>query len=277
MNTYVKNALCNMGDTLLIAMVRRTLMAYPIKHFFKKLEGKTIYDFSRNLDYSLTQAERIQKVKELLYTQDDNKYLDPFFEDVFEQRMEKRQGKWVDTSYVRLLPKSSDGLSLDINVCKELERLASYILFSPDGERITKKTKYNFYPEEMFEEQLKKEKVFSDIKYDSKIYDTVIDFLENKGINYKKEIKQKIYENDYEDSDIGIYLKQYKEVVDVLKEKLKDGNLSLEKKKLYKSMLKEISYNMIYTKDHLKGTIYFKAVGADSNDIDYDKFDFFDK
>jgi hypothetical protein len=193
-------------------------VALPYKRFLGKLNGKNIKFFTKQLDYKIKdQQERIQKVRDILYTQ-KGEYSDKFFEE------------YID-DYYKKNPNKQDFLSQDIDVFKELEKMANYILFCPGAERITKKTKYNFYTDEKFKEVLKKDihldSIISDVNNsiddtgnntdeDALSGDEVIAYLIRKGENYKKQIKQKIFKNDYKDKELSC-LNDYQNSIDNMK------------------------------------------------------------
>jgi hypothetical protein len=199
-------------------------MALPRSKFDGKLNNKTIYDFKKQLDYNLSQKKRIQLVKNILYTQNGmiQEHLDPYFEEFFEQN---NQGG-IDISHFKVGLNKKDNLSENNNVCNELEKMANYILFSPDGQRITKKTKYNFYPEHKLKEKMDKEESldklledkYDDDEYDNlntTVFDEIINYLVVPAKNYKKEIKQTIYDKDLNDPELKS-IKNYQDFIDIL-------------------------------------------------------------
>jgi hypothetical protein len=249
-------------------------MAFAQTNFQGKLDNKTVYDFTKKLDYSLKQKDRIKLVEDLLY-KDGN--LVPYFQEYFD-------------TYYKVNPGQTDPLSEDINVCKVLEKMTNYILFSPDAERITKKTKYNFYPEYKLKEKMNKEQsleelvenTYQDIDYDSidtAIFDEVINFVVVPIKNHKKEIKQTIYDKDLNDPKLKS-VKNYQDFIDILhwqleENKESDNNFG-QKYKLIKT-IKECKIDQLICKDNIKGTIYFKQVSPDSTEIDYQLFNFTNK
>lgn len=239
------------------------------------VQGKNIQDFIKQLDFSLNQQERVELVNKLVYTQGDGMFVDEFFEDMFEQ---KDAENGMDKSHIKLCLNSKDMLSMDDYTCKGLETIANYILFSPDGERINKKTKYNFYPKDIFEKKSAKEvslEGFTESNCGNEIYyEEVIDFLIREGINYKKSIKQTIYGKDKSDLDV---IKQYDDVINTLSVIMKDKDISSSTKKKIGMIMYGLKDDQLLCKDMLKGTIYFKQAMGDSTEIDYEQFDFSDK
>jgi hypothetical protein len=249
-------------------------MALPRKRFDGKLQGKTVYSFSKGLDFNLGQSDRIKAVQDKIYT-DDGK-LDPYFVEYFDD-------------YFRAELTSEDFLSGDINIFQELDKMANYILYSPDGERISKKTKYNFYTEDkLFKQSCKTvsldgmvENASDNCNYDTNIYDEVLDFLIRKGDNYKKSVQQKIKAEDFTNPkleiDKGNILKQYQDAIDSSKKKLDGlratgGNFKLQKQ--VEGQLGGLKSDQYNCKDKILGTIYLKHVMADDGYIDYQMFSF---
>lgn len=246
----------------------------PIKRFMGKIDGKDIYYFSRLLDYALKQKERVEHLNKILY---NNGKLDKYFEEVFIQR-DIVNG--IDTSHIKLCLDKTGFLSSDINVCREIEKMADYVLFSPDGERITKKTIYNFYPKEIFEQKIRKEEKISAFGAleDEQRNEDVIDFLIREGENYKKQIQQKITFKDLNDVALSV-LKEYEKFINKLRNMLsaKGDSLSFSEKKKLRQMISSLIDDEIHVKDKVKGTIYFKQVLKDSTVVDYNQFDFTNK
>lgn len=248
------------------------------------------------LDYALSQQERLQAIEELM--KDD--YWMRFFDD-----------------YYKVGITHNDGLSHLIPACANLEKLANYILYSPDGERITKKTKYNFYQDEKKFMNIETNIEGMSVNKEGNSLDNgenVIDFLVNTSDNYKMECKQRItakdtkreFIEDYHDMNSNLtkllkdedfkYVKQeikkkLSSVIAIIKKQPADFEKKLKLSKLYYIRSKldlYISYwikankeDMINIKDSIDGTIYFKNI----NNYFYEstpygvleRFDFFDK
>ena len=292
-------------------------MALPVKNFYGKIDGKTIYDFSRKLDYGIdSQQERIKYVDELINTKREFKkpLPDTYFEELFIQEydeaidkdkcyFDEELNKYVtyedyvnkygreslhdgkrhtgkNISHVKLCLNTSDGIYSETNIARELEKIADYILYAPDGERINKTTEYNFYTEDEFKRKLKREgEVFLDgivqkATSSGKIEEPeVIDFLIRKGNNYKLSNEQKVYKKDIEKVP---ELKEYQNAIDQLNKQQKNTKAVFDKKKIggIKTLIKE---DMKDVKDMRLGTIYFKQPLPDEGKIDYDEFDFFNE
>ena len=289
-------------------------MSLPIKNFYGEIDGKTIYDFSRKLDYGIdNQQGRIKYIDKLINTKREFKkpLPDTYFEELFIQEYDEgvdkdkcywdeedecylTYGEYIDkysrddlsdgkahtgknVSHVKLCLNTSDGVYSESNIAKEIEKMADYILYAPDGERINKKTEYNFYTEEKFKQRLNKDlNLEGALSKSGEDDDERIDFLIRKGNNYKLEAKQKIYEKDFKDKELKDILVPYHE----LREKLRDKSRTNKNKKQGYIIGNEINLlgkDMIDVKNQLKGTIYFKQPLPDEGRIDYDEFDFFDE
>ena len=88
-------------------------------NFYGKINGKSIFDYQIDKDkYKLeTVEERIEYIEELL----NLKYIDGvelngdlFWDEIFEQKNEKR-------SHINLSPNTNEDLATDSNICKVIE------------------------------------------------------------------------------------------------------------------------------------------------------------
>ena len=289
-------------------------MALPVKNFYGKIDGKTIYDFSRKLDYGIdSQQERIKYVDELINTKREFKkpLPDTYFEELFIQEydeaidkdkcyFDEELDKYVtyedyvnkygreslhdgkrhtgkNISHVKLCLNTSDGIYSETNIARELEKMADYILYAPDGERINKTTEYNFYTEEKFKERLKKDmNLEGALSRSGEDDDERIDFLIRKGNNYKLETKQKFQKKDLKDEELKDVIVPYYE----LREKLRDKarvNKNMKEGYMIGNQINSLGKDLVDVKDQLKGTIYFKQPLPDEGKTDYDQFDFFNE
>lgn len=238
---------------------------------------KFITEITQQLDYNLSQKERIELAKKLLYP--DGK-LHPLLEEYL-------------SKYYNPHLKADSPLSEHNKIFKALDRIADYILFSPDGERITKRTKYNFYTEKRLKDNMKKEISLEqmveeaededgEFNVDPKIYDAVIPFIvgvDNDYKKYKKIIKQRITKKDLKDPDLQC-VRDYQELILLIRKLLKwlqKHNKDIHMQKRLRFLLREIKTDQVLAKDMIKGTIYFKRLSPESTVIDYDQFDFFDE
>lgn len=208
-------------------------MGIMVKNFYGKLgagDGKSIYDFSRALNYRLeTTEERIELLNSLIF--DENGQLDKYFQEVFTQKfdlkgenlyedlenmdidMNKLSFTGVNVSNVKLILSKEDNLYSETNVAKELEKMGSYIIFSAEKD---KKTDYRIYKDEQLFNRMMKEQNFGDGSQEE--IDTTIHILLEKSQNFKTEAKQQIYKDDIEKFEI---LAEYQMLLDLITYKLK--------------------------------------------------------
>jgi len=280
----------------------------PVRDFYGKLDDKTIYDFVKKLDYSLsTEEERINKVKELLYTDrgENDVYIDKYFQTLFEQE------KNPEESHYNPHITQDDFLSGDKNVFKMLGLITSYIINSPNSKPLTKEVEYNFYSEKEYRKKFyRHEKSLNELvnKHNEQVNlsdSYIIDYIRSDEENFKKEKKQKIYKSDFKDTDFftvikyknedgiqaacnGNILEIYSDIIEFYGSKLdelkiknrltnyKDKEIQDQIKKI-KKFLKEVKWDQLYCKDQIKGVIYFKSPMKDDGQIDYQLFNFTDK
>lgn len=187
-------------------------------NFYGKIDNKGIYDYQIDKDkYKLeTVEERIEYIKELL----NLKYIDGvelnedlFWDEIFEQKNEKR-------SHINLSPNANEDLATDSNICKLLESLGTYIL-QPD-EEYRKKNKLKIYNnEEEFQKALKKEKSYIH-KYGEQINEEdpmiVLKSVQNIKLVPKRTINKE-YINEHEE------LQCYQDLINHLNEIQKNKEL----------------------------------------------------
>lgn len=249
-------------------------MGFAIKNFYGMINDKTIYDFSRGLDYSVDNIEDRLKLVNDRFCDESGKMQD-FWQEVYSQKFDGKTG--TNKSNIKLVINTTDGLYSDTNVAKELEKIADYLLFC--AEEKEEKVKYKFY---------KTDGLVKDMwNADKNFYVDCLDFTNDGGDNqkdmfltmyvsgernFKKEIKQKIYKHDLKDEELK-YLVEYQEFIDSLKE-LRNNTDDKGKKLKYNKMISTLIDDQIMIKDKVKGTIYFKQVLGDSTEIDWDRIDF---
>jgi hypothetical protein len=247
-------------------------MALPITYFKGELDNKDSSYFISKLDFKLNQIDRIKLTNETLYsdTTKDNNHLDKYFQIYFDEKFKCNITK-------------DEYLSENNNVCKTLESIANYILFSDDAKKI-KNTEYNFYTVKQLKDKFGNElsveelieKTYCDVIKSDFIDKPKLSFILNKGFNYKKSIEQNITDDDIDEIQP---ISDYQEYKNILYKKLVSLR-SLKKDKVLQrkivKILKEIKSDQICCKDKIKGTIYFKFPLHDSTDIDYEQFDNFD-
>jgi len=233
--------------------------------FTGQINGVDIYDFLSCIDNKLTQQERLDALYSKLYNKDGS--LNEFFETLMST---ETNGK----DWFNVVLQQSDFTSDKNNVCKVLEMLASWLLFSPDGERITKKTKYNFYSKDNLDKREKREisfSVFQNNGFDESIYDEVIDFITDPSQNYRAQPETKIVAQDVRECQP---IADYQKLINHIK--------ALDVEKYGSSKKNNIACSLLYKdqtwlKDYLYGTIVFKHPTKDTTCPEYDNFDFFDK
>ena len=191
-------------------------MGYGTRNFYGKVAGKTIYDFSRALNYRLDNPEeRIELINSLIF--DEDGHLDKYFEEVFTQKfdlksenlyedmedldddidLEKLTFTGVNVSNVKLILSKDDGLYSETNLAKELEKMANYIIFC--GER-DKKVEYKVYKDAQLFNKMMKEQGLGDGSGEE--MDNAIHILLEKNQNFKLEAKQVVYEKDKEEIEL---------------------------------------------------------------------------
>lgn len=234
------------------------------KKYDFKIDGVNIYTLLAQREFELTQNERLNLVDELLY--DDGGNLIPYLEQFFDNT----QNNGVSI----FCPSSIQTLSGDINVCKGLETLANYLLYSPDGERLTQKVEYNFYKDK---DQFKRRQKECSFNFDDDVdHDEALDFLIDSNHNYLLETNQKVYAKDLKRFPA---LKEYQDIIDLLVEKIKNMKIDTGNKKRYKvgSYIADLRKEQAELKSMLAGTIIFKhvsSIGEKLKDHDVDGFDF---
>lgn len=255
---------------------------------------KELNKIRKKIDYSiLSQKERVKLTHELL---DDNEFIMNYFnvrktkqdllpeEDMPIYNESEKLPKFNPHPVcgdLKSKPSYKDRLSHDDPVCKFLESVANYIIYTPGAERIDKKTQYNFYTTGNLQRKINREQSYDAItdknnedKYDSEKLSTgdVIDFLVDKSINYKKKIEYKVEPEDLEKYPV---LQEYQDSINNIKYRL-DSNIDMRKSYLRSHMGRLKDDQRLYKKI-LEGTFQAKDPLPDTMEIDYDQFDFFDK
>lgn len=165
-----------------------------------------------------------------------------------------------------------------------LQRMADYILFSPDSKPLVKKTKYRFYTDTALHNKLIKEKPIEGVKSNNEQFaeDTtseVIDFLLRTNNNYRVQAKQKIYNSDLQDKELR-YLSEYEKYINLLKEKIqyiKNTSGNMKEIYFYTKHIGLCRQDQLIIKDILKGTIYMKKPNENTNNTNYNYIDYNDK
>lgn len=206
-------------------------MGLQVKNFYGKINGQSIYDFSRSLNYRITTPEeRIELVKSLMY--DENGNLEKYFEEIFTQKFDlKSENLYEDldeeldlnvdrltftganVSNVKLILSKEDSLYSETNIAKELEKIANYIIFSAEKEP---STEYKIYKDEKLFNRILKETNFGEGSNEE--IDNTIHMLLEKNQNFKLEAKQKVFKEDILTIPI---LQDYKVLLDLIRFKLR--------------------------------------------------------
>ena len=126
----------------------------PNNNFYGKKNGKTIRDFTVDLDYKLeTVEDRIEFLNSRLEISKvgDVEFAHDFFVELFDQTFDNN----INTSSVKLLLNSEDAQYSESNIANELAKLSDYILAKDKRET---KEKIKIYSEEDFKKRLYAEK-----------------------------------------------------------------------------------------------------------------------
>ena len=265
-------------------------------NYFKENNNNIeLNDFIGTLDYNLNQQERVDYLNKMLSSKESIEY----FEDLFEQKQENGN----NLSKTKLVLSQDDITYSETNTAKTLERLANYLIYAPDGEKLVKKTKYNFFKDETeYKKRISSKLMFLDDAVTSGSFNNeAIDFLLRAAQPHAKSKKQTLRKDDLKNP----ILKEYEDSINILKEKMNEAsNLKIEKMKLmketndpyvyaeckqimkdtvrierkYGSLIKSLRDDQLLAKVMLFGTIYFKQAAPKSlPEINYDKIDFNDK
>jgi len=204
------------------------------------------------LDFSYNLSDRIKLVNNII---EDNKLYD-----------------LLDNPNQFIL-KKDDYLSSNVGKCSTLEYMANYILNSPDITKV-RKQEYNYYTIDQLRSKFGKNSSLDEMLQKSfeVSNEFQVNILINNKKNFKKDIMQKITKKDL----VGV-IKEYEDLKQLFFTRLRHLRLNKENIKLqrrYVQLMKDIKADMLYCKDSINGTIYFKDTLRDSTDIDFDKFDF---
>lgn len=276
----------------------------------KCIKITNICDVTQNLDYGLqTAKERIEYLEDMMYTKEG--YPVEFFERLFDQdvKVESIKDKF---KRVDLILTSSQDLSCDVYECKQIEKMADYLLFAPDQDRMDKQQTYKFYDSKNFKKLCEKERLYEEISNnmscedDNLVSDEIIDIMgsvnpvcrkyhyseqrvmRSKYIDKEKKFaflarweghlrddKVKIYKKDFKDPELPL-LSQWELDINNLKE-LKEETRDSRQKRQIENMISELKNVQIVYKKYKKGIFEFISPLNGSTEIDYDEVDMFDK
>lgn len=273
--------------------------------------------YTNQMDYSLkTASERIELLNSILC--DDNGHSVKFFEDMFDQderesTNKSKSHKEDKRKFVSLLPTCSNALSEDIYECKQIERMADYILKAEDQPRMDKQQEYNFYNKTEFDRLLKKEDLYQEkldsmnkngddfdegsalaylgglASYPGKVHfskkrvlkaryiddETKMAYLERVGDNYNLDDSVKITKRDLKDPEL-LYVKECDDQIKRISGRLKYKRND-KQRWIYTGMIRSLKDAQLEYKKYKKGTISFKQPLRGSTVTDYDEIDMFQK
>lgn len=263
-------------------------MGFTAKNFYGEIEDRNAYSFLAGLNYDLkTAKERIECVNESLYL--ENGYQHPFWERIFEQTYNNDTG--LNTSYVKLVLNSTDGLYTDTNICEVLTKMADYILFAEDVKAQDKanKQQYKIYTDaRLFHKSLKElslegelERVGADTDGDKNIDDLIHILVKEK--NGRCSTDQRIFAKDYEDEEIGEILRNYQEQINFMSTNLaankdriamldallneKEGSVEFELMKEVANVESKDEAKALKVNLARKNKLYVKHIGMSRQDL----------
>lgn len=212
------------------------------------IEGKNVSNL-KNMDFTIENSEdRIKNVENILKDCDSliTEYVDKYYK--------------VSTT---------NELSDDINIFKNLEMLGTYILNSKDLPTESKQ-EYKIYTNEQLFMKASKENEGD--------YDNVMLFLKNNKRNEYVAKNLSIEPKDFEDDRLKEYLLAYKSMLDYIGNQLslarKGEKINIKNIKLAKKISKELKDDMILTKEKIIRPIKLPLNGDFTSKIDWNKFDY---
>lgn len=219
--------------------------------FKGNIKGKTVSDLKK-LDFNIdNNKDRIEYVENILKHCEDllMEYNDKYYK--------------VSTT---------NELSEDINIFKNIELLTTYILNSKDLPTESKQNYKIFTDEQLFIKANKENEVD---------YDNAINFLKNNKRNEYLAKTITIESSDFEDERIKDILICYKNMLDYVKSQLslarKGEKIEIKNIKLAKKISKELKDDMILTKEKIIRPIKLPLNGDFTSKTDWDKFDYKNK
>lgn len=229
--------------------------------FIGVLDGTDINEINQKINYDKTKLEDRKKVVNDIL--DNTEFYSVYYTDHFKTPVT-----------------ASDPLSSDINVCRSLERMASYLLMSDEikQEEDKEKTQYVFHTNPAsFKKKVEKERSIESIvnSNDGQLEDSIIHFLKKQEPNHKKSKNQFISNRDLKRPDeLGRILRDYNRFLEYITSEIKRKD-NIINRYLLTTTKGQITNDMVYTKDSYLGTFgYDSKVLPDLRSIDYDCFDF---
>ena len=229
------------------------------KNFNATLDGVTVYDLIKKIDYSKTKLEDRKKVIEDILNSTN------FYQEYFD-------------NYYNPSLSPHDSLAHENNVCRSLEIMATYLLNSDEVKEEKKKSKYTFFTDDDYlDEKINKEETIGLIQDREDIDEkkSSIYFFRQDKPNYKKDKKQKITAADLKRDDwLGEILRDYNAFLVYITNKLKENDPNINRYLLTRTK-GQIEKDMIYCKDALLGVFGYKLRNSsESTKYDVDVFNF---
>jgi hypothetical protein len=225
--------------------------------FKGKLNDKTITNFTSNLDYKDVQKieERMDVLLDRLY--DENGHLDGFFIEYFNQNEDTK-------SYFNVHPNKSDILSEDNYVCKQIEKLANYVLFCDEAKKLNRRATHSY---------LTSYKSSNITKNEVNVENTTDTDIDNEVnvCNYKKVIKLSVTRHDI---DTIPTLKEMDDVINMFSNEEFISRSSDRDKSAFIKYIKAMRENQKFVKMMILKPIYFKQPLHDSTAYDMSVIDF---
>lgn len=231
------------------------------QNFVGELDGTNIAELNKKLDFDKTKLEDRKKVVEDILNGTT------FYEEYFD-------------NYFKASINTTDYLSHETNICKSLDRMATYLLTSDEikEEEDAEKTQYVFYANpKYFQKKINRESSLGDVvsTHNEEHEVNIIHFLKSEEPNHKKSKTQKITSEDLEREDeVGRILNEYHSFSEYVSNELKNPDTKFNRYLLTK-IKGQLENDMIYTKDHLLGVWGYKLKSfSESTEYDVDVFDF---
>lgn len=248
-------------------------MGFENRHIFKGvINGKNLNNYTK-LNYKIKDLKSRKVIVDEILNKDIDEYGRNFFEVYFDEHYKSEANK-------------CDELSEKNNVCKILENMANYLLGSKEirEDRKNDKQQYKFYiNKEEFNLRTKKEDFLENMvpsetgtNSNNNCHDAIIHFLvKNKKNNKKIKTQAITTKNLKEDSYCGEVLRDYNRIYKVITNELINPKEFNGKRYKLTKLKKDLFYDMIYCKDHLKGVFGYKPKNLlpDNTKPNWDAFD----
>lgn len=232
------------------------------QNFIGVLDGTDVMNLNKQIDYKQTKLEDRKKVVEEIVKSTE------FYTEYF-------------SGYFKGSINSGDSLSSDVNVCKSLERMASYLLNSEEikAEEDKEVTQYVFHTDaKYFKKKMERESSIEALTEsdDGSKSEAIIHFLKREGKNQKKGKDQFISKTDLKRTDLlGQVLRDYSSYNDFITAELQKKKKSKFNRYMLTKIKGQLTNDMIYSKDQLLGTWgYDLKTFSESTVPDLDVFDF---